>query len=471
MNLRQRTTGCLLVLLLASTPAALAQDTPAVRDDQAVQAQPVAVVAERRDLTATFRATGRYEAAVLGELRFDPEAYAGKLVVTEVLSVGGRVSAGEPVLRLEAVELEDQFEEARFKVAQAERQLDWARTERELFQAEQVIARERAELALADREQDWDLWQDVNKADRYRSAELDLERYEARLADEEEELRQLEALYAGAKLASQTQDIVLERARRSLAEMRERLAIARREHEQTVEVALPRQERDLQNTLGWQRLQREHAATRMRIQLQQHTASVESAARALDRATQQVEKLELDREGLVLLAEHEGVVTGLDLKPGDTVQPRQTLATLYTATPDAVSLAVPAGDLRLLGIGDRVQVRCAAFGEFASPGVVESIDWAGSTTGKDATFPATVRVEDLAPQVRPGMTAILTAEMTVQDALVLPRSAIKSDDRGSYVTVITDDGEGRRDILVGASNDDWAQVVHGLEAGERVKGE
>lgn len=459
--------AALLTACLAPAPAQ-AQEPAA---EAAADAGPDLFTAERRELTATFRATGHYQAQELQELAVELEAYSGKLVVAEVVEPGARVSRGEVVLKLVAEGLDQQRDDAAFAVTQAELRLAWAKHERDLLAQEHAIAAERAELALADAEQNWTLWEEVNKADRYTAAELELASSEARLEDEREELRQLEELYKGAKLASQTQDIVLGRARRSLAQREQYMEIQRRGHQQTIEVTLPRQERDLKNALGWQRMQSEIAAVRMQIQMDKQSAEIASAERGVESAVRQLKKLEADAAALTLAADREGIVAGLTIKPGDRVQPRQALGTLIASEPNTVTLSIPATDLRVLSIGDTVTVRCVAFGELAAPGTVNHIEHRGTpgSAAGGASFNVEIQLAEVVAAIRPGMAALVTAERTIKDALVVPRTAVKSDDKGSYVTVITAEGEQRREVLLGAGNDEQVQVVHGLEEGATIK--
>ncbi|MEM1355075.1 MAG: HlyD family efflux transporter periplasmic adaptor subunit [Planctomycetota bacterium] len=449
--------------------AFLATHSLAMQDQS--DAPPAPVAAEHRDLVAGFRVTGRYEATVHQQLMYEPRAGSGKLRLVEVIEPGTRVSSGEVVMRLDAEGLDEKLEDAAFAVDQARRRLDWARLERELLAGDQEIALRRAELGLSDAELDWKLWEDVNKADKFLGAELDLARSEAFLEDEREELRQLEELYKGARLANQTQDIVLGRARRSLDRREQLVQIERRQYQQTIEVTLPRYERDLQNALTWQRVQGEIAEARMRLQMEKQEAEIDAARRGLDSAQRQLVRLQDDVESLVIKARSEGIVAGVAAEPGDNVQANQSLGQLIAAEPTTVTLSASAVDLRVLSVGDKVTVRCVAFGELSAAGRVTRIEMLGTpgAAAGGASFAVQVELERSDPRIRPGMAAVVTSNPTVEDALVVPVSAVKSDDQGSYVTLVTPDGPVRQDVLVGVANQTHIQIVYGLEPGDRVQ--
>lgn len=74
------------------------------------------------------------------------------------------------------------------------------------------------------------------------------------------------------------------------------------------------------------------------------------------------------------------------------------------------------------------------------------------------------------PDIRRGQTIRFRLEMSDSaDALLLPRGGFFETTGGSWVFVLTDDGEAvRRDIRVGRQNPQYLEVMEGLQAGERV---
>lgn len=56
----------------------------------------------------------------------------------------------------------------------------------------------------------------------------------------------------------------------------------------------------------------------------------------------------------------------------------------------------------------------------------------------------------------------------VSNALIIPIDALCSDDQGDHVFVIVDGKAQKREVLVGDKNDDMAEILGGLEAGETV---
>jgi HlyD family secretion protein len=79
-------------------------------------------------------------------------------------------------------------------------------------------------------------------------------------------------------------------------------------------------------------------------------------------------------------------------------------------------------------------------------------------------------VGSTAPDIRRGQTIRFRLEMSDSaDALLLPRGGFFETTGGSWVFVMTDDGQAvRRDIRVGRQNPQYLEVMEGLQAGERV---
>ena len=333
----------LLLAMLAAAPLASAQDAAPAAEQAQADAVPTATV-EQGAFTAEVRAQGRYAAAALGSVAYEPERYSGELVVAEVVTPQGRVSPGSIVVRLEAPDMEEQLEDAEEALKRAEDRLRWTIAEREMSDVEREIADRNRAQSLADLEASFDRFESFGKEDGYTRERLQMESTEASLADASEELRQLEQLYEGARLASRTQDIVLERARRRLA-MQEKMAeITRRNHDTSINITLPNRERDLIQRLESQRLAAVHAERRFIIAQEQQAIAWVEKEEAVDNARTALEELRADAEKLALASDTGGVI-GLgywgevacdDIAPGGIA--RMVRAAIDTVGEDHVSL-------------------------------------------------------------------------------------------------------------------------------------
>ena len=458
-----------VLLGLAIVPQAYAQDQ--ADQDQADQAFEAANVTQG-PLEAHASVQGRYAADELGEINLETERYTGELEVVEVLVSHGKVDAGQTVLKLQAPDLDEQLTDARDALSKARLRLKWAKKEAQIAEAERAVAAERRKLAMTDTLATHQRWDEFVKKDTYRQAEMQLESRENRYADEAQELKQLEELYDGAKLASRTQDVVLGRARRSLALSKAYLEIARRNHKVQMQTALPNQERDMDNRLRWMQAEHANAAWREEVATVQQEWALESAREAFEDAEEAVAELEKDKASLsAIKAEQAGVMTAIGLEPGDKVKAGQALAKLYAQDKGTVKASLPTKDLRVVQEGDRAEVRWVWFDEAATDGTVSHIAWQGQAGGAtDANYEVTIEVDNVAAMIRPGMAAeIKITEQLGDDTLSVPADAVASDDDGTYCMVKVGDDFERRAVSVGAGNDQRIQIMKGLSAGESVR--
>lgn len=464
----RRLLACSMTLALLAGLPAIAQDTAAAEtvEPQAVETATV----EQGAFTAEVRGEGRYTADTLGTVAYEPEAYSGDLVVAEVVTPQGRVTPGSVILRLKAPDMAERLEDAERSLAQAEARMRWSQQEREMSDIEQAASRALRRQSLADLEASVERWEAFGKDDAYTSARLQMESTEASLADAAEELRQLEQLYEGARLASRTQDIVLERARRRLAMQETMAEITRRRHDVTINVELPNRERDLMQRLERQRTEAAHAERRLAIAEERQAIERAAAERSLEATREVVENLQADAEALAITSDTGGVIaTAITLKPGDSVSARQTLATLQAHDRGSITMSIDANDLRTLREGDTVDIRWRPFGEITSTGTVRTIAWQGQGAGSSTTYAVTIDINDVSDVVRPGMLADITATRDLDNALSVPADAVARDEDGAYVMLQDGDTFTRRTVVTGATNADRVQIIQGLDAGDTVK--
>ena len=160
-------------------------------------------------------------------------------------------------------------------------------------------------------------------------------------------------------------------------------------------------------------------------------------------------------------------------RAGDTVWQGQ--APLYL--PDLSSMIaktqVREEDLQKIrkGLGATVRVDAypdASFeGEVGTVGVL-AIDTAGMTTvGKH--FQYTVSLRSVDPRLRPGMTArVFIVADSARNVLTVPLAALFSESGGAVCFVYDGRGYAPRAVRVGRTNEDVAEIVEGLKAGEQV---
>jgi HlyD family secretion protein len=163
-----------------------------------------------------------------------------------------------------------------------------------------------------------------------------------------------------------------------------------------------------------------------------------------------------------------GVVTDRPLYAGELAAANQPLMTLMDLSKVIAKAHIARVEAVLLKVGDPAEVRTAGSDE-AIRGRVSLVSPAldpGSTTVE-------VWTEVVKPDARlkPGTTVqVSMVAKTLKDALVIPAAALfKTAEGADYVMVAgSDEKAHQKTVKVGIRNGDDAQIVSGLDAGEKV---
>ena len=187
----------------------------------------------------------------------------------------------------ELAKLEREREVAATKLEIARLELESTRV-----QQEQGLVHERTKLALAEAELANFL--DIEKPNRLASEELSLQGSRDSAMEAEEELAQLEIMYAEQDLEEKTREFVISRGKRRAARAAARIVIAERELQALADFELPSKQRKLEMAVAQARESVEKAERSNVVAMMRQELSVSEAQAALESAAK---KLEEAREG------------------------------------------------------------------------------------------------------------------------------------------------------------------------------
>lgn len=206
--------------------------------------------------------------------------------------------------------------------------------------------------------------------------------------------------------------------------------------------------------------------------------SVTAAAADLRRARASLEDVEYNFTHTTIVAPRAGVVLTKHVEEG-TVVPAGTAAlaqgtaiiTLADITEMYVMADVDEVDISRVAIGQPVEISVETLPNEQIRGQVEKIFPQGTEEANVVYFPVRIRVIDLHPDLRPGMTvdaSIITAER--EDVLLVPDAAI---DRSGGETAVEVLAEGaavpeRREVEVGVTDFIQTEIIGGVEEGEQI---
>jgi len=456
-------------------------------DAAAKAAKPTVVTVERGPFRRTLEAEAVLVPAHASALSIQPERYEGKLRVVSVVGHGEAVKQGEVVLRLDDEQISEAVRQAEWTVRTEELNLH-----KERLQHEEWESRSRFELEEVEK----NLHFARRKLDGYREVQLPLNRrdeaaqvraYLHRITDQEEEIAQLGKMYKEDELTEETEEIVLERAKRQLEEVRESLERFRARRAFLHEFEEPRTLHGLEHAVEQAERKLRDAEREKRAGGELQRIRVEQAEGRLARARKKLEGLQRDLAAFALKSPMDGVVLHGDfvsttapdgttgskptLKPlraGDVAQPRQVILSVASAGALVAQFHVAPKDRYVLKAG-----MAATLLPSALPGVAlaASVGRLGKFQRSDGTWRvhAVFGHDDprLFPQLEAGVRILL---VDLPDALLLPSEALVAEGARWQCWVQDDSpfGLSARTVVPGPSDGKMTVIREGLREGDKV---
>jgi HlyD family secretion protein len=222
--------------------------------------------------------------------------------------------------------------------------------------------------------------------------------------------------------------------------------------------------------------------TRSRVEIARAEAAARVAAARLEEAERQIAEAEKKIRACSVTARARGLAVHGEIfektgerrkvRVGDAVWGGAPVVALPDLSRMLVEGRVPESEIHRLVGGQPVRVTLDAFPGVVLGGRLRSIGSIGcSDRNESRFFPVTIALDRSDPRFRPGMVArCLIACGRVENALYVPIEAIRADESGSYVQVVSSFGKGaRRPVSVGVSTSQFVEIRSGLREGETVR--
>lgn len=480
------------VALLASV-ALLATNTATV---------PAATSVDRGELDASLTARVKQEVLPIqvelagvfvsenkDEIRMEPKEYRGDLIVTMLREEGESVLEGDVLMEFDESSLTRALEEAQNEGTDAEVELTKAQSDQDAFEIERTsslrrLAREvaLAELAL-EAARDKALTEQKKKERSIRDAE-------ERLADGEVDYQQLIELYEERELHTATENILIDREKRKVRDMKRSLEDTRNDvaHWEKFEKNKDVDEKELD--LAKKQAELSKTEIQYRGDLAEKDAAVAKAQRNLDKATKKVNELEQDSQSLQVVSPRDGVVfygtTGHDMpagvifmggrnnemRVGGRVRTHDVLMTIAAMENLAIKMRVLENDIQHMKAGLPISVHPDAFPNLKLSGRLTQVDQVASREGffsEVREFTVKGSYEGVFPQLRSGMNCRVTVLAdSVPDAVQVPVVAVFEDAGDHYCFVKDGQSARKQKVELGATNGTRVQITSGLRPDEVV---
>ena len=197
------------------------------------------------------------------------------------------------------------------------------------------------------------------------------------------------------------------------------------------------------------------------------TLTQESLRIQREAAAEELEEAKEQRENLIVLAPCDGVIASVEaLEVGSSVTAGTTLLSILEGEDMTLTIAVDELDVVSVQEGQPVSITVDALSDLTVEGTVEKIAPVGSGESGVTTYDVKLSFDAAGTGIRAGMNAtgeILVA--SVEDALYIPVEALMTVN--DQYCVLTASGS-YQPVETGIMNDEYVQILSGLEAGDLV---
>ncbi|GEM_PF-1650690 len=401
-------------------------------------------------------------------LKVGTDQFGRSAEIAEVLVRSGMVRKGDVILRLDTTDIDEAIEDAEIAVKENDVRLDIAARNRRIDDESMEISMERTRLTDEQAQRDLKLFEQFRSEMMKTRRKMSLEYSQYRVEDADEELKQLQDMYGDTTLADQTKDIVLNRAKRSLDQTQRSFAMEKTDYKLFQDYDFPEQERKIRDSARWKKTDLEHAEVRHQLKMMRRELDMAKEHRTKKELQDRLDELKGDREHFVVKAPIDGIMTRIDLEPGDDVGMQQNLAQVHDPTRMALKGSIDAGDLNIVTEGMQVSVDVDAFPGLELDGSIRSIGLIGAPSGSSTSFPIEVDLQKLDPRLRLGLSCRASAGKTFRNVLAIPLDAVRRDGDRTFVGIRRGENMVEQDVVLGIDNGTSVIVIKGVEAGDDI---
>ena len=197
--------------------------------------------------------------------------------------------------------------------------------------------------------------------------------------------------------------------------------------------------------------------------------SIALAQAQLDQARVNVEIARSRLDDLDLQAPMDGRIVSWDLYLDDIVSPGAPVGTLLDDSRYHIDVSIDETEIAQIALGQEARITVDAFPSVTLEGRVTEIDTLGSNAQGIVTYGISIEVSRTDLDIRPLMTAAVDIVVDRrEDVLYVPNRALHRDSDGKYVEIIKAYMPSKVYVEVGVSNEEYTQVLAGLEEGQQV---
>ena len=426
---------------------------------------------------------GYFVATEMAEISLWPESWSD-FKITNIVAHGAEVQQGEVILQFEDQGLNKAITDLDLDLHLSELKID--RFEEELPRQERSLTRKLAdaEEALRRAKEDFQRYRETEREQTIDSANMRLKTAKFNLDYYKDELEQLEKMYEADDLTEETEEIVLRRQKFYVESGELNFELSKYFHDRTLNVSIPRTDRDMEESLKTAEEQVENAEIANQIDVSQARYELEKLKSARKASLDKHVKLLADRDLMTIKSPMTGVVYYgeatdgkwskiVDMRqkliPGKSVVQQSVLMTVLDTSQLQVMILLDEKLRIALKTGQKVEVQPTVEGSEPLTGKVASISAMPVADGK---FDLRVELTDDLPEwLVPGMSCkVKVVTYFNEDALLVPKQAVHQGDGADkeYVWIVQDGEAEKKQVKTGRSKGENIEITSGLDAGDVV---
>lgn len=220
--------------------------------------------------------------------------------------------------------------------------------------------------------------------------------------------------------------------------------------------------------------ERERAIEEAQAQLRQEETGTSIAEAELARAEASVARIQAEIAKRTLFAPFAGMVTAVNVDPGEIVSANTTALSLISDDGFGVEIDLPEVDSVKVSRGNPASITLDAFGETTVfPATVISVNRSETIVDDIPVYEARLAFDENDPRIASGMTADVTIVTDAREnVLALPVRVLRTRDDGTtYVVLFDTEREITEEIDVATglrSTDGFVEIVAGVSEGDTV---
>ncbi len=433
----------------------------------------------QEDLKIEVELTGVFVADDKDEIAMEPTKYRGDLIVTKILAEGAEVKKGDILMEFDTNKLDEALEEAENEVTDANVELQKAtaelesakidsnskliqlQTELEFLNTEVKAAVEKQELEVAEKEKG------ITDA-------------ESSLADSKVDFQQLKELYQQRNRPTATEDILVAREEKKIADQELSIEKLKREFKFFLDFEKEKTKKEKELEVAKKTSEIEKEKITLEAAVAEKQSVVDKGQRKLETAEKKVEGLKADREQLKVVSPRDGVLfyktTGEDanmgfvfgggeqdeLEVGGRVKTHSILLTVATMENLSVKMQVKEDDIQHMKKNLPITVRPDAFPSLSLTGKLTKVDQIASRTDLFSNirrFTVRGKCSDEEGNLKSGMNCrVVVHADKIPNAIQVPIVAVIEDGGKYFCNVKNGRKVEKREIQIGLSNNEVVEI-------------